>query len=491
MSSNVLKIFFSEKEIKDEDWDKTPDSIRRAFEWLVQENARLQEQNQQSSRNSSIPPSKDRLQHKKPRRPRCTGRKPGGQPGHPGVTRPLVPPDKVTTTIPVIPESCPCGHIFPDDAPIIGAPYPHQIFDIPPIKPTITEYLLHHRICPDCKAIVRAPRPIGVPALTLGPDAQALVTLLTGKYHLAKRHVSTLMHDVFGIPLSIASICNVEAAVSTVLTTPVEGVRTAVIQAASKNVDESGWAQRRDPDPGQPADSPLKRPWLWSVTTTDATFYLIRRGRNQTVAREILGMQDDATDYPATVTTDRYGVYNILPLSARQLCWQHLDRDFLAVSERADPIAKCIGKELMTQVDTLFHSWHLYRDGVLDFDALGQTMAPVREKVSSLLRGGHQADPKTKTFCNNLLKLEPALWTFLRVEGVEPTNNAAERSQRRGVMKGDHTFGTQSSGGSRYVERILTTVATCQQHGINTLTYLSSALHAYLHDKPIPPLIPP
>ncbi len=491
MRSSILTTFCADRDISDEDWAHTPESIRRAFEWLVQERARLQEQTQQSSRNSSVPPSQDRPQHKKPRRPRCTTRKPGGQPGHRGVTRPLVPPEQLTTPpIVVVPETCPCGHVFPDAAATTGAPYRHQVFEIPPITPTITEYQLHHRTCPTCGDTVRAPRPAGVPARTLGPNAQALIALLSGEYHLAKRKVAALLHDVCGLTVSAAAICAAEAAVSTGLATPVDAVRTAVAQAAVKNVDESGWRQRQDPDPDQPEAPALKRPWLWSATPPAATVYLIRRGRNQTVARELLGIADDATDYAAIVTSDRAGAYNFLPLSARQICWAHLDRDFLAISERTDPTAHRIGAALLLQVDALFHAWHQYRDGTLSFAALGETLAPVRETVTDLLRDGHHADAKTKTVCHNLLQLDPALWTFLRVKGVEPTNNAAERSQRRGVMKRNHTCGTHSSAGSRYVERILTTVATCQQQGVNTLAYLTAALRAQGHGTPIPPLIP-
>jgi transposase len=262
-----------------------------------------------------------------------------------------------------------------------------------------------------------------------------------------------------------------------------------VAQAPIKYIDESGWKQRRDPDPGQPDAPTLKRPWLWSVTTQDATVYLIRRGRNQTVARDLLGVGEDAAAYDTVVTSDRHGAYNFLPLAARQICWAHLDRDFLAVSERQDPTAARLGTALLAEADRLFAAWHQYRDGTLSFVALGATLAPVRAAVDTLLREGHHADAKTKTFCHNLRQLEPALWTFLRVDGVEPTNNAAERSQRKGVMKRDRTFGTQSCAGSRFVERILTTVATCQQQGVHALTYLTDAVLAHLTGRDIPPLI--
>jgi transposase len=477
-------------EIPPDDWEHTPESVRRAFRRLWEEKAQLDAQTRTSSRNSSLPPSKDRPQHKTPRRQHASGRKPGGQPGHRGITRPLVPPEQLTTPpIVVVPETCPCGHVFPDDAPTTGAPWRQQVFDLPPITPIITEWQLAHRACPDCGATIRADRPAGMPALTLGPNAQALIALLTGQYHLAKRAVATLLRDVYGLPLSASSVCAVEQAMSAVLDAPVAAVREAVQQAPVKHLDESGWPQRHDPDPGQPDATPLKRGWLWSATTPDATVYLIRRSRAQKIAKELLGVDAEATDYDAIVVTDRHGAYNWLPLANRQICWAHLDRDFLAISERTDPVAHHIGQELLVQADALFAAWRRYQDGTLTFADLGTTLQPVREQVATLLQEGHQADAKTKTVCANLRKLEPALWTFLRVAGVEPTNNIAERSQRRGVMKRDHTFGTQTSAGSRYVERILTTVATCRQQGHNALTYLTDALVAALNNLPGPALI--
>lgn len=477
-------------EIPPDDWEKTPESVRRAWRRLWEEHQALADKARTSSRNSSLPPSQDRLQHKKPRRQHATGRKPGGQPGHRGVTRPLVPSDRLTQPpIIVRPETCPCGHVFPDGTPTTGAPWRQQVFDLPPITPVITEYQLAHCACPDCGATIRADRPAGMPALTLGPNAQALITLLTGQYHLAKRAVATLLRDVYGLPVSASTVCAVEQAMSAVLEVPVAAVLETVQQAPVKHLDESGWPQRHDPDPGQPDTLPLKRGWLWSATTPDATVYLIRRSRAQAIAKELLGVDADATDYDAIVVTDRHGAYNWLPLDNRQLCWAHLDRDFLAISERTDPIAQRIGQALLVQADVLFAAWRRYQDGTLTFADLGTTLQPVREQVAALLQEGHQADAKTKTVCANLRKLEPALWTFLRIAGVDPTNNAAERSQRRGVMKRDHTFGTQTSAGSRYVERILTTVATCRQQGHNALTYLTDALVAALHNKPGPSLI--
>lgn len=477
-------------EIPPDDWEKTPESVRRALRRILEENEAMADKARTSSRNSSLPPSKDPLQHKRPRRHRATTRRPGGQPGHPGVTRRLVPREQLTAPpITVRPTACPCGHVFPTDAEIIGAPWRHQVFELPPITPRVTEYRFAHCCCPDCGATVRAARPSDVPALTVGPQAQALISLLTGQYHLAKRAVATIFRDVFHLPISAASICTIEQAMSAVLETPVSSVGDALRRAPVTYLDESGWSQRREHDPGVAASSPLKRGWLWSMTTPEATFYLIRRSRAQAIARELLEGSDGPRDHYPVVVTDRHGAYNWLPLECRQLCWAHLDRDFLAISQRSHPVAQRIGQALLTQTELLFDAWHAYQAGTLSFAALSDTLHPVRAQVSVLLKEGHLADAKTKTVCANLRKLEPALWTFLHSAGVDPTNNRAERSQRRGVMKRDRTFGTQNSAGSRYVERILTTIATCRQQHINPLQYLIDALSAAMQGMPVPPLI--
>jgi len=490
MQIDIPSIFFEEHTIPDEDWANTPESVRRGFEWLWKERERLRAQTDQSSRNSSLPSSKDRPQHKKPRRKTCSPLKPGGQPGHPGVTRPLVPPEQLSAPpVVVLPKTCSCGHLFDADAPMTGDPYRQQFYELSPMAPSITELQQGHCTCPDCGTVVRAPRPVGSPTLSLGPNAQALITLLTGQFHLSKVAVATLMTNVFGIPLSAASVIAVEQAASAALSAPVAQAMATVQQAPIKHLDESGWPQQRDLDPGALDGTPLKKGWLWSMTTPEATIYVIRRSRAQAVARELLGIELDDAIFDTVVVTDRHGAYNWLPLWARQICWAHLDRDFLAISQSSNAVAQRVGTGLLAQADLLWTAWHAYQAHTLTFAQLGETLAPVRAAVETLLRAGHQADDKTKTICHNLRQLEPALWTFLRVEGVEPTNNRAERSQRHGVWKRDRTFGTQTSAGSRYVERILTTIVTCRQQSKNALTYLTEALVAYFHQTQAPTLI--
>ena len=116
---------------------------------------------------------------------------------------------------------------------------------------------------------------------------------------------------------------------------------------------------------------------------------------------------------------------------------------------------------------------------------------PLRQRVGELLREGVQvAHPKTAATCAKILQLEAALWTFVDHEGVEPTNNAAERALRRAVLWRRRSFGTQSESGSRFVERILTTVTTLRQQHRDVLDFLTDACAAAIAKRPAPSLLP-
>lgn len=182
--------------------------------------------------------------------------------------------------------------------------------------------------------------------------------------------------------------------------------------------------------------------------------FLIRASRGSKVVRELLGKP-----FQGTVGSDRWSAYSFLPLHRRQICWGHLKRDFQAFVDRGGSSAR-IGKALLEQVDQIFQWWYRVRDGTLSRSTFRVYLSPVRGRVRDLLRQGQEcAHSKTAATCREILKVEPALWTFARKEGVEPTNNAAERALRHGVLWRKSSFGTQSADGSRFVERMMTAVA--------------------------------
>ena len=458
-------------------WERTPPEAQAYIGTLEARVATLedmvrtlQEQLNQSSRNSSRPPSSDPLQSQRPTRPRGQRRR-GGQPGHPGQTRTLVPVEDVDEVVVLKPEQCSGCH-----APLSGddpTPFRHQVIEIPPIKPVITEYQWHQLVCPECGETTRAPWPAGVPSGTYGPRVHATVALCTGAYRLSKRTTQQVMDDLFGVPMSVGTISQSEQATTEVLGEPVEEARGAVAAQAVAHVDETSWRQGG------------KRAWLWVAVTSLVTVFVVRMSRGGQVARALLGER-----FSGILVTDRYSAYNWYPVRWRQLCWAHLLRDFEAIRGRGGASEE-IGAALLAQAHQMFTWWHRVRDGTLKRSTFRSYMSPLRREVERLLDAGSRCGmPTTEGTCRDILKRREALWTFVQVEGVEPTNNTAERSIRPGVQRRKISFGTQSEAGSRFVESMMTVVATLKQQQRNVLEYLTAAHEAALRGAAAPSLLP-
>jgi transposase len=422
-----------------------------------------------NSRNSSQPPSADPPQA--PTRPRRgpSGRRPGGQPGHEGQTRALVPVEEVDVLMPLKPVQCPrCQHPLQGNDP---QPQRHQVAEIPPIRPVVTEYQLHQLCCPACGAVTRAELPAGVPSGGFGPRVQAITALCTGAYHLSKRTTQQVMADLFRLPLIVGTVANLEQA--TVQAEPVAEARGYVQQQPAAYLDETGWREGR------------ARAWLWAAVTTWVTVFVVRASRGGKVAQELLGER-----FWGYLVTDRWSAYTWYPPWRRQVCWAHLLRDIEAMIERGGRSQE-IGEALRAQARQMFHWWHRVRDGTLAHASFAQYMWPIRREVERLLEVGQTCGvPKTAGGCREILKVRHALWTFVRHAGVEPTNNAAERAIRPGVLWRKGSFGTQSADGSRFVETMMTVVATLTQQHRRVLDYLTAACEAALRGEIAPSLLP-
>ena len=458
-------------------WERTPPEAQAYIEALetrvtalVAMVQALQEQLRHTSRNSSRPPSSDPPLPQRPHRPRGQRRR-GGQPGHPGSTRTLIPVEEVDEVVVIKPAQC--THC---QAPLLGddpQPWRHQVIELPPIKPVVTEYQWHQLACPACGAITRAPWPAGVPSGTYGPRVQATVALYTGAYRLSKRTTQQAMAEVCGVPMSVGTISQLEQATTEAVAAPVEAARTYVHEQAVAHLDETSWRQGD------------KRAWLWVAVTSWVTVFVVRMSRGGQVARELLGER-----FSGILVTDRYSAYNWYPVRWRQLCWAHLLRDFEAMRGRGGASEE-IGKALLAQAHQMFTWWHRVREGTLQRSTFRSYMTPLRREVERLLEAGRRCGvPKTAGTCRDILKRREALWTFVQLEGVEPTNNAAERSIRPGVQWRKGSFGTQSAEGSRFVESMLTVVATLKQQQRNVLEYLTAACEAALWGEAAPSLLP-
>jgi transposase len=432
----------------------------------------LQAQLRQTSATSHQPPSSDPPGRTRAKVRELSTRRRGGQPGHRGTTRPLVSGAAVDELHVCQPTHCVgCG------SPLTGSdpsPLRHQVTELPPLQPTVTEYQLHALRCRWCGVVTRAPLPEGVPERAFGPRLQALVAVLSGAYRLSKRNIQQLLADCWGVELALGSISALECATSEALREPVAEARRFIQQQPVAHVDETGWREAN------------QRAWLWTAVTQGVTVFLIRLSRGSRVAKELLGEA-----VAGIVVSDRWSGYRWVPTKCRQLCWAHLIREFRQMAE-AGGAAAAIGEALGMCARQLFHWWHRVRDGTLLRSSFCVYATQLRLEVRALLREGAGCeDAKGAALCRALLQQEPALWTFVSTEGVAPTNNASERALRPVVLWRKSSFGTQSRAGSDFAERVLTVVATLRQQQRNILDYVTAACEAALRHHPAPSLLPP
>jgi transposase len=382
-----------------------------------------------------------------------------------------VPLEEVDVVIAVKPERCRRCH-YPlqgEDA----QPERHQVTEIPPLKPVVTEYQLHQLCCPACGVATRGELPVGAPPGAFGPRVQAISALCTGADHLAKRITLSVLEDLFGLPMSLGTLVHLEHATMQAVAEPVADARVYMQAQPAAYLDETGWREGR------------QRAWLWTAVTAWGTVFVVRLSRSGKVAHELLGER-----FWGDLVTDRWSAYTWYPSWRRQLCWAHLLRDIEAMLERGGR-SREIGEALREQARQMFHWWHRVRDGTLSQASVASYMRPIRREVERLLEAGQLwGVPKTEGMCRAILKLRQALWTFVRHAGVEPTNNAAERAIRPGVLWRKGSFGMQSAEGSRFVEAMMTVVATLKQQHRSVLVYLTAACEAALPDEHAPSLLP-
>ncbi len=446
------------------------DGLEHRITELTQQVQDLKARLDQNSTNSSKPPSTDPIGVKrKPPEPPSRKRR-GGQKGHPRRMRALVPPERVASVTDCKPPECRrCGHpLSGEDA----EPRRHQVAELPPIEPEVHEYRLHRLCCPHCQTVSCGALPDGVPRTSFGPRLHAALSVLTGAYRLSKRQVAQLCSDLLGLTISLGMIAKLERITADVLEHPVAELAEAVKTAEAANIDETGWRENG------------RKAWLWVVVTAVGVVFRVARSRAGAVARGLLGEQPKSI-----VISDRFPGYEWIDLKSRQICWAHLRRDMQAMIDRDGDGAE-VGRRLLWQSDKLFEAWHKVRDGTIRRSTFLQTVAWLRPMVrSSLERGSGCACPKTATTCGELLRLWDCLWTFTRVEGVEPTNNAAERALRHAVIWRRISGGTDSEVGSRFVERMLSVVATCRLQKRSVLEYLTQCHRARLLGVEAPPLV--
>lgn len=431
----------------------------------------LQEKLNTNSSNSSKPPSTNRFKSGKPGGGKGTGKgKPGGQPGHKGVSRNLLPEEDVDYVKQHQPPPvCSCGGLIE----ALHCYQRHQVHELPPIKIMVTEHQLMSGCCGSCGQEHRAELPDHVPSGMLGPYLLALIATLTSDYKMSKRDVVRLFTVLFHLSLSVATVKRAEETVSSVIEPLVEEAKTFVRQQKVVNCDETSHAECG------------KKMWTWVAIANSVAVFMIAATRSTKAAKTLLG-----ETFQGILGSDRYSAYTWVSACRRQVCWAHLIRDFKKIAEREGE-SKRIGWRLLVYTRRMFRLWNAVRDGTLTRAVFKEKMKPIRRAIEeSLVAGTKIEHDKTKGTCKQLLKIKVALWTFIEVVGVEPTNNLAERVIRNIVIWRKVCFGTWSAHGTLYLERVMTVVATCRLQKRSVFHFLHDAIHAHLNNIEPPSLLP-
>jgi transposase len=411
----------------------------------------------QNSSNSHKPPSSDPPGNRQQRRAKDKQqRKRGGQKGHKGSGRELLPPEQVDEFVDHFPHECEsCWKPLPETHDPDATRY--QFTEVPPIRPHTTEHRRHAVTCPHCKYVTRAPHDANkIPASPFGPRLMSLMALLTGYYHLSRRKAQGLLADVLGVSVSLGAISNVEERVSNAVKPVVAEVWNRVGEDEVKHADGTSWYQ---------AGLTL---CLWTIATKTATvFKIISDGSAKTLAPLFGALQ-------GILVSDRATALNFWAMDRRQICFAHLLRKFVSFSERDGP-AGAFGNELLDYTGIIFEYWHNYKDDKLSRNELVSRMAPVRQQMEALLVRVVDANIKgVSGSCANMLAFKDALWTFVDNDGVDPTNNHAERELRAFVLWRKRSFGTQSERGNRFAERLMTIAHTARKQNKNVLAFLTA-----------------
>ena len=445
---------------------------------------RLEEQVRQDSRTSSKPPSGDppktRAQRRAEARSKAKelfreGRKAGGQEGHRGAGRDLKPEDQVDEIVDHYPGACGgCGRQFDaEQRRPTGRFGRHQVCELPPISVIVIEHRTHQLRCRCCRARTSARLPQEIGSSPFGPRFQAAVVTLTARYRISRRGITELARDLFGVTLSTGGVDAICQRAADALAGPHLQLQDWVLDQRAVHVDETGWRTSGEARA------------LWTATTPEATFLQIAKHCNREQFDALIG-----TTYPGIVVSDRWNGFSHLDPHQRQVCWSHIQRDF---RRHADGLGeqKTFGEQGLELTGQVFSAWRSYQRAHHDRNRLKAEIAPIQAELRALLQ---DASPKSKRtrwhrrFANNLLKVWPALWTFVSIHGVEPTNNPAERALRGPVIHRKVSLGTQSEDGERFAERSLSAAGTCRLQHRSLFTYLSELITAHNRGDPFPAL---
>ncbi len=450
---------------------RQPPEAQAIIRLLLKKLAELEARLGKSPRNSSQPPS-TLHPHAKPKRPRRDGkkRKRGGQKGHQKHHRELIPPQQCDDVIALQPNACRrCGK------PLTGVdpePIRHQVWELPEIKPIVTEYQRHRLACPCCRITTCASLPAGVPNGQSGPRLVAFTGLLMGHFRQSKRRASLFLQDLLKMPCCPSLTVKMQNQVAAAIEAPYDQLKNELGKQDQLFMDES------------PTKQANRTAWLWTAVAPVFAVFAIFSSRKGDALPKLLG-----DSFTGIINCDRAKMY--WQAKRLQWCWAHLKRDFQALIDHPDKQVQRLGHDLMRQVKLMFPHWKRYKAGEISWKTFRRLMSPVRKEINDLLlRGRFSGNKRLVGMCSELYKHRNWLWTFVDVNGIEPTNNTAERALRPAVIYRKLSFGTQSSAGSRFVERMLTVSETCRLQNRSAYDYLTQAVIAHFSKKAPPSLLP-
>lgn len=479
-------------QIPQSDWKATPESVKAVVIVLSERLGYIEEQLKQNSQNSSRPPSSDSLANKPDKSKKSKNKKkPKSKPRNSSSgekkTERLYPLEACKEVHSHLPENCQhCGEQLRGKD---EQPYRHQIIEIPTLSAYVIEHQLHQLECDCCGQKTRAQLTSEVPSTGYGDRLAAVVAWLSGEHRQSHRMVKSLLANLFSIEISRGSINRLRQQVSDAVAEAVKQAHNYVQGQEFVYGDETGFSQGN----GDGLNPQRRKGWLWVLATPLVKVFEVSLSRGQDIAKALVGEK-----FNGIFISDRYSAYNWLKVEQRQLCWAHIKRDLTAISQRPGRSQE-IGEALLRREGRLFRWWHRLRNGSLSHEQFQEAVKSLREgfkaeleRAAALPIGKKEKSPLGKTVrtARQLLKLEAALWTFVEVEGVEPTNNLAEQALRSGVIWRRTSFGSQSKGGSEFVARILTVISSLKAQQRNPLDYLTKACHANRLGLMPPSLLP-
>jgi transposase len=443
--------------------------LRTVIEYYERRIAELEAKLNKSPQNSSLPPSSQHPHAKPPTNKPKSKKKPGGQPGHAKHERSLLPANECDEVHDLKPSECRrCGMRL---AGVDPEPWRHQVWELPEIRPIVTEYQRHRLACTQCGATTCAALPEGVPTGQAGPRLIALTALLMGCFRQSKRRVALFLEQVLGQPCSPGWVVKLQRQATDALRHNWQELAEQLPAQDNLGIDET-----------PTKEGPVKS-WLWGCVAKTFTVFALRPTRAATVLTELLGER-----FAGVTNCDRAKMY--WSLGRLQWCWAHLKRDFQALVDSDDRQAQRLGRDLLQPTRELFRHWARYRDGTLTRRGFQRLMQPNCAQIEALLlRGAFSGNPRLVGMCRELYDHRAWLWTFVEVDAIEPTNNASERALRHAVIWRKLSFGTQSAAGSRFVETILTIVETCRQQNRPVFAHITTAVAAHLARRPAPSLL--